>query len=145
MKRFIALLLLAVAYAPAGAQQAVDGWAPQGSQPPIELRVQDPVRGDIEFRPVHATLLPDGRVMLFATVGVHARAAWFVPTPIGAPLPGVQRLNPDQVPVNINTPVDVTDALGRQWHFEETLFCSGHSLTADGSLFVAGGTFFYSM
>ena len=127
------------------AQQAVDSWAPAGSQAPIELRVNDPVRGDILFQPVHATLLPDGRVMLFAPVGVHARAAWFVPTPIGDPLPPVLRLTADHVPVNINTPIDFTDAQGRQWHFEETIFCSGHSLTSDGSIFVAGGTFFYSM
>jgi len=143
--RFLVSLLLAGASAPVLAQQALDAWAPAGSQAPIELRVNDPVRGDIPFQPVHATLLPDGRVMLFAPVNVHARAAWFVPTPIGDPLPPVLRLTADHVPVNINTPIDFTDAQGRQWHFEETIFCSGHSLTADGSLFVAGGTFFYSM
>jgi len=64
--RFLVSLLLAGASAPVLAQQALDAWAPAGSQAPIELRVNDPVRGDIPFQPVHATLLPDGRVMLFA-------------------------------------------------------------------------------
>ena len=56
-------VLLAMGFAPAAAPQALDSWAPQGSQPPIGLIVNDPVRGVIPFPPVHATLLPDGRVM----------------------------------------------------------------------------------
>jgi hypothetical protein len=112
MKRFLAVLLLAGAFAPALAQQAVDGWAPQGSEAPIELRVNDPIRGDVLFPPVHATLLPTGpygRVMLFATTGIHARAAWFEPAPIGDPLPPVLRLTPDHVPVDIDPPISITD------------------------------------
>jgi hypothetical protein len=84
--------------------------------------------------------------MLFATVGVNARAAWFVPTPIGEPLPPVVRLTPDHVPVDVDPPISYTDpATGNRFHLEETIFCSGHALTADGGIFVAGGTLFYSI
>src|SRR5262245_47895148 len=145
MKRFLAFLLLAVASAPAGARWATGAWAPQGTQAPISLRVNDPFRGQIPFAPVHGTLLPDGRVMLVSTVGVHSRAAWFRPTPLGEALPPVVDLVPQTVPVNINAPIDFTDMLGRRWHFEETIFCSGHALMSDGSIFIAGGTFFYSV
>lgn len=140
---FLALLVL---IGTAAAQQVVDGWAPNAAQAPIELRVNDPINGSIQFRPVHATLLPDGRVMLFATVGVHARAAWFVPTPLGAPLPALVQLTPDHVPVDVDPPISYTDpATGNRLHLEETLFCSGHTLTADGGIFAAGGTLLYSL
>jgi hypothetical protein len=146
MKRLLVSLLLIGAVAPLAAQQAVDAWVPEGSQAPIALRVIDPVNGDIEFKPVHATLLPigeRGRVMLFATVGVHARAAWFEPAPIGTPLSSPFYLTPDRVPVDRDPPITLN--LGAwQYHEEETIFCSGHALTSDGGIFVAGGTWFYS-
>ncbi|HEV3010812.1 MAG TPA: galactose oxidase early set domain-containing protein [Burkholderiales bacterium] len=145
-KQFGAFLVSLVLIGTALAQQAVDAWAPAGSQAPIEFRVNDPINGNIQFRPVHGTLLPDGRVMLFATVGVHARAAWFVPTPIGDPLPATVTLNADHVPVDVDPPITVTDpATGNRLHVEETIFCSGHTLTADGGIFVAGGTLLYSL
>ena len=148
MKRVtgFAVALLCSGIGAALAQQVTDTWAPQGSQPPIELRVIDPVNGDIPFKPVHATLLavpPLGRVMLFATVGVHARAAWFEPAPIGAPLASPLYLNPDRVPVDRDPPVTLTFG-NLRYHEEETIFCSGHTLDADGGIFVAGGTWFYS-
>ena len=125
--------------------QVLDAWAPPAAQAPIELRVTDPLNGDIQFKPVHGTLLPDGRVMLFGPVGVNARAAWLRPTPIGQPLPATVRLTPDNVPVDVDPPVTVTDpATGNRIHIEETIFCSGHALTADGGIFVAGGTLLWS-
>lgn len=146
MSRLLALFVLLGALAPAGAQQALDAWAPQGSQPPIELRVDDPINGNVQFRPVHGTLLPDGRVMLFATVGAHARAAWFRPTPIGEPLPAAVTLNGDHVPVDVDPPFSYTDpATGNRLYIEETLFCSGHTLDAEGGIFVAGGTLLYQL
>jgi hypothetical protein len=143
--RLLALLVLACAFAPRAAPQALDSWAPQGSRPPVGLIVNDPIRGVIPFPPVHATLLPDGRVMLFATTNIAARAAWFTPGPIGEEPPPLVVLQPDNVPVDVDPPLDFTDASGLQWHIEETLFCSGHTLTADGSLFSAGGTLLYSI
>ena len=143
--RFLAVFLFAGAFAPPAAPQAIDSWQPPESAPPIGLIVNDPIRGVIPFPPVHATLLPDGRVMLFATTGVNARAAWFTPGPIGQEAPPIVVLNADNVPVDIDPPMNFTDAQGRQWHIEETLFCSGHALTADGSLFSAGGTLLYSI
>jgi hypothetical protein len=145
LRRFLLPFLAACACAPAAAQQSVDSWAPQGSAPPVSLIVNDPVRGVIPFPPVHATLLPDGRVMLFATTGVHARAAWFTPTPLDQEPPPLTLLTPEAVPVDVDPPLEFTDANGLQWHIEETLFCSGHALTADGSLFSAGGTLLYSI
>jgi hypothetical protein len=146
MKRFLAFVLLAGAFAPALAQQALDAWAPQGSEQPIGLEVNDPIRGLVPFRPVHATLLPDGRVMLFPTTGVHARAAWFRPTPIGEPLPAVVTLNGDHVPVDVDPPFSYTDPVtGNRLYIEETPFCSGHTLTADGDIFAAGGTLLYQL
>jgi hypothetical protein len=145
--RFLVFFLLVGAFAPAAAQQATDSWAPPGSQAPIRLRVIDPINGLIDFPPVHATLLPDGRVMLIAKTGIHARAAYFTPGALGDPLPPGSSvlLTPETVPVNINTPIDYVDAMGRPVHIEETLFCSGHALMADGSIFVAGGTLLLSV
>ena len=139
-KQLLVAFLVSLIFAgTAAAQQATDAWAPAGQ--PIELRVNA-----VEFRPVHATLLPDGRVMLFATTGMPARAAWFVPTPIGDPLPATVHLTPEFVPVDINPPIAYTDpATGNRLYVEETLFCSGHTLTADGGIFVAGGTLLYSL
>src|SRR5687767_5186206 len=148
MKRFtgLAVALLWSGIGAALAQQAADAWAPPGTQPPIGLMVNDPIRGPVLFPPVHGTLLPDGRVMLFATTGIHARAAWFVPTPIGAPLPTTVQLTPDHVPVDINPPISYTDpATGNRLYLEETIFCSGHALTAEGNIFVAGGTLLYQL
>ena len=148
MKRFtgLAVALLWSGIGAALAQQAADSWAPQGTQPPIGLMVNDPIRGPVLFPPVHGTLLPDGRVMLFATTGIHARAAWFVPTPIGAPLPTTVQLTPDHVPVDIHPPISYTDpATGNRLYLEETIFCSGHALTAEGNIFVAGGTLLYQL
>ena len=147
LSRFLVLLLSIGAAAPAAAQRIADAWVPNALQAPIELRVNDPINGDIQFKPVHATLLPIGalgRVMLFATVGVHARAAWFEPAPIGTPLVSPLRLTADHVPVDIDPPVTYTEG-NLQYHYEETLFCSGHTLDSQGGIFVAGGTLFYSV
>ena len=144
-KQLAALVFSFVFIGAARAQLVVDAWAPPALQAPIELRVNDPITGDRTFQPVHGTLLPDGRVMLFGPVGVNARAAWFVPTPIGQPLPPMVRLTPDYVPVDVDPPVFYTDPVtGDRWHVEETIFCSGHAPTADGGIFVAGGTLLYS-
>ena len=146
MRRFLVSVLLAGVSALACAQQVTDSWAPQGAQPPINLQVNDPVRGLVPFPPVHGTLLPDGRVMLFATTNHHARAAWFRPTPIGQALPASVTLTGDHVPVDVDPPFSYTDpATGNRVYVEETLFCSGHTLDADGGIFVAGGTLLYSL
>src|SRR5262245_52265374 len=54
MKRYLVVFLVVFlsvgAFAQAFAQQVTDAWAPQGTQPPIELRVIDPVNGDVEFK-----------------------------------------------------------------------------------------------
>ena len=153
MKQSRALSQLLVAFfifapaLPAAAQQATDSWAPQESEQPVLLLVNDPVLGRVvPVPPGHATLRADGRVMMFATTNHHARAAWFTPTPIGQALPPFVMLTGDQVPVDIDPPVTYTDpATGNRLYIEETLFCSGHTLTADGGIFVAGGTLLYQL
>src|SRR5262245_19562390 len=115
LRRFLVLCVLAGAFArPAAPQTVTDSWAPQGPSP-IGLIVNDPVRGVIPFPPVHGTLLPDGRVMLFSTTNVHARAAWFTPTPIEQEPPPFVVLTPDTVPVDVDPPMDLTDPSGLQW------------------------------
>jgi hypothetical protein len=107
------------------------------------------------FAPVHATLLPPGtlggngvpidayRILMFGRAGDRVKAAWFTPTPLGQTLPAVVVLTPEHVPHLATAIFD--DADGNHWHNSDTLFCSGHSFTADGSLFIAGGTELYSI
>jgi hypothetical protein len=141
---FLCAVLIAGLVAPAAAQGvAGDAWAPQAPALPVALTVVDPIRGPSSYPPVHATLLPDGRVMLFGKAGRKEKAAWFLPTPFNQDPPSEVVLNVDNVPVDVNQGT-VKDSLGRLWFVDETLFCSGHSLTADGSLFVAGGTLLFS-
>src|SRR4051812_28503531 len=94
--------------------------------------------------PVHAALLPDGRVMMFgvgretwpSTDGTHwRRAAWVVtPTPLGTALPA------STVPLQVTEPVDIDQGTYNGLIVKDDLFCAGTTLTADGKVFVAGGT-----
>src|SRR5262249_29621756 len=133
----------ALAAPAAGPGRAGDGWAPQAPALPTALTVVDPVLGPLPYPPVHATLLPDGRVMLFGKAGRKEKAAWFLPTPFNQDPPAEVVLNVDNVPVDVSQGT-IKDSLGRPWFVDETLFCSGHSLMDDGSLFVAGGTLLFS-
>ena len=139
--RFLGFVLFA-GFAPFAAGAVTDAWAPQGA-PAVPLKVPDPVSGTAPYPPVHATLLPDSRVMLFGKAGMRVKAASFTPTPFDQEPPPEVLLTVEDVPVDINQQ-HVTDAAGRDWLVDETLFCSGHSLMADGSLFVAGGTLLFS-
>ena len=144
--RVIALAAFVAVYAPSAAPQegAGDSWSPQAPAPPTELTVIDPdTGGAVPYAPVHATLLPDGRIMLFGKAATKIKAAWFLPTPLAQEAPAEVVLQAENVPVDVNQ-VTFTDAAGVQWFVDETLFCSGHALTADGSIFVAGGTLLYS-
>src|SRR5262245_1372287 len=141
--RLIAFIVLAIGFASPAAPQAVDRWAPQSPTPPVALTVVDPVTGPSPYPPVHATLLPDGRVMLFGKAGRKEKAAWFLPTPFDQDPPAQVVLNVDNVPVDISQQT-IPDSSGRPWFVDETLFCSGHSLMDDGSIFVAGGTLLFS-
>ena len=143
--RIIAVAAVIAGYAPCAAAQgtANDSWAPQATIPPVKLTVIDPVDGPLPYPPVHATLLPDGRVMLFGKAARKEKAAWLAPTPFDQEPPAEVVLQVENVPVDISQQT-FTDSAGIQWFVDETLFCSGHALTADGSIFVAGGTLLYS-
>ncbi|HZE12084.1 MAG TPA: hypothetical protein VE034_10945 [Burkholderiales bacterium] len=77
--RFLGFVLF-TGFAPFAAGAVTDAWAPQGA-PAVPLKVPDPVSGTAPYPPVHATLLPDGRVMLFGKAGMRVKAASFTPTP----------------------------------------------------------------
>src|SRR5262245_18261232 len=133
-----------------------DIWAPAASQPALVLVTPDPVTTLSLFAPVHATLLPPGtlgpsgtpiadvRIMLFGKAGDRVKAASFVPTPLGQPLPAVGvLLTPESIP---HLPTETfDDENGNHWYNSNTLFCSGHSSMANGELFIAGGTELYSI
>jgi hypothetical protein len=145
--RFLApvVIVAGLVLAPAPALAAAnDSWAPQAPAAPVALVVESS-NGPLPYPPVHATLLPDGRIMLFGVAGRYEKAAWFQPTPFDQEPPAQVTLTVDNVPVDIDPPMSFTDASGLQWYIEETLFCSGHSLMDDGSIFVAGGTFLYQV
>ncbi len=131
-----------------------DIWAPAANQPALALVTPDPVTTYSLFTPVHATLLPPGtlgpngapigdvRIMLFGKAGDRVKAASFVPTPLGQPLPPVGvLLTPESIP---HLPTETfDDAAGNHWYNSDT--CSGHSSMANGDIFVAGGTELYSI
>ena len=142
---FVALSAFLAGYSPYAATQGIviDSWAPQATASPVKLTVIDTGAGPLPYPPVHATLLPDGRVMLFGKTPRKEKAAWFLPTPFDQEPPSEVVLQVDNVPVDVSQ-LSFTDSAGIQWFVDETLFCSGHALTADGSIFVAGGTLLYS-
>lgn len=143
--RCASLIAFLACYAPHAISQGVanDSWSPQAAMPPVKLTVTDPDAGPLSYPPVHATLLPNGRVVLFGKAARKEKAASFLPTPFDQAPPGEVVLQVENVPVDVNQ-VTFTDSAGIQWFVDETLFCGGQTLTADGSIFVAGGTLLYS-
>src|SRR5580765_2652491 len=100
---FLCAVLIAALAAPVAAQGvAGDAWAPSAPALPVALTVVDPIRGPSSYPPVHATLLPDGRVMLFGKAGRKEKAAWFLPTPFNQDPPAEVVLNVDNVPVDVS-------------------------------------------
>jgi hypothetical protein len=136
-------------------RSVLDIWAPSATQAPIYFVAPDPMSTYALFAPVHATLLPPGtlapdgtpiadiRIMLFGRAGDRVKAASFTPTPLGQPLPAAVLLSAESTP-HLTTNI-FDDASGNHWYNSDTLFCSGHSLMANGDIFVAGGTELYSI
>lgn len=101
-----------------------DGWGPI-----IRLRAHT---GEAAA-PIHVSLLKDGRVHLF---GVTPPLAFFMtPTPVG--------INPSVVTMlGMRPPLEFPDPgapYGGWDNVVDTIYCAGHTLLADGSLFTAGG------
>jgi hypothetical protein len=94
--------------------------------------------------PVHAALTPDGRVLLWG-IGRPSwppvapprerRAAWILtPSAPGASLPA------EVTATALTQAVDIPGAVYNGLHVRDDLFCAGHTWTADGKHFIAGGT-----
>jgi hypothetical protein len=94
--------------------------------------------------PAHATLLPDGRILFLgyerpvpspSWTGATAQLVWtMTPTPVGQPLPGETLVTAEEVPY------DAQGAVFGSLLVNDDLFCSGHTLLADGSFFSVGGS-----
>ncbi len=93
---------------------------------------------------IHASLLPDGRVLFigyvrpseFPTAFEETERVVFPMTPhaLGAVLP------PEVTAVPEDVPLDFNGELFFPYEIEDDLFCSGHTLTADGTFVAVGGT-----
>ena len=102
--------------------------------------------------PVHGSLLPDGRVMFFGVSnpddsplanGPGFEAALTIPANL-APFPATVSLAPENAPLECRTPGECSfnDGAGLQIDLFDGLFCSGHTLLEDGTLFTLSGTRF---
>ena len=94
--------------------------------------------------PIHATLMPDGKVLFIGSARstedpeAPNESEGFIftmaPTPVGLPVPAETTVLPMAVPYD--DPGTFTPPL----FTGHGLSCSGHTLTSDGKLFVAGGS-----
>jgi len=108
---------------------------------PVTLR--NAVNGNY-FAPIHAALLPDGRIMLLgwqrastSTDPNQSITRFFgilTPTVVSELPPAEVALAPETVPL------DWMDYFDGIWLLSDSLFCAGHNLLTDGRFFVVGGT-----
>jgi galactose oxidase len=119
----------------AAAPTTPDSWTPT-----VTIRTPD---GWYEA-PIHATLLPDGRVMMIgvarptwpATVGTATRRAAWILNPAAA----TDVLPTEMTPQQLTEPVDMNNVDFNGLKVNDDLFCAGSTLTSDGKVFIAGGT-----
>lgn len=141
IRRTVAALFLASLAAASPHAQVNDAWS-------SVVTLRGP--GEENFlAPIHATLLPNGKVMLIGfkqTVESPANGSFRTGSftalldagALTAQLPGSLPTTV-QLPVYAE-PVDWAKPNTLEGHcVEDTLFCSGHALLDDGNLFVAGG------
>ncbi|MEM7307470.1 MAG: galactose oxidase early set domain-containing protein [Planctomycetota bacterium] len=93
---------------------------------------------------VHATLMPDGSILFIGYTrptevyeeqeDAQKLTFTMTPTPLGEPLPT------DAIVEGQPVPYEIDEAFVFPELVLDDLFCSGHSLLADGSFFSAGGT-----
>jgi len=112
-----------------------DAWGPR-----IRLRAED---GWFSV-PIHATLMPDGRVHFMGyerdledpSVPSDQRKATFMidPLPLGSTAPTDHTVTP------LTSVLDANNLFILPYFIDDTLFCAGNTLMADGQLFTAGGT-----
>ncbi len=80
------------------------------------------------LKPVHANLMPDGRVLL---IGTDGNAGLLAPAAAGGPVQLAAATAPVEVPLQV---------FEDRYVVADILFCSGHTQLADGSFFSVGGT-----
>ena len=107
-------------------------------------------QADLGLSPVHGTLLPDGRVMFFGTGRRDGNpqasdgpfeAALSIPPDL-TPFPETVLLEPENAPLECSEPgaCVLNDINGNSFLAFDMLFCSGHTLLDDGTLFTLSGT-----
>ena len=112
--------------------------------------LKDALQPNMGLAPVHGTLLPDGRIMFFGSKrldgSAKADAGGFeavltMPDDL-APLPETVELGLENAPLECATPgvCVFDDGTGNTASAFDLLFCSGHTLLDDGTLFTLSGT-----
>lgn len=105
---------------------------------------------ELGLAPVHGTLMPDGRVMFFGTARLDGNpvasdgafeAALTIP-PNLTPFPANVLLDKQNAPLECSIPgvCVFDDGAGNTASVIDILFCSGHTLLDDGTLFTLSGT-----
>lgn len=130
------LLTLAALPGPPPAAAAGLGVAGDGWSAPMEMLLPD----GFHMAPIHASLMPDGRVVL---IGQEHSDAQMLATTVNRR--GVSVLTPGPAAVTaavtpVVPPMDAVEFPYGDWRVNDDLVCSGHTLMADGTLFTAGGT-----
>ncbi len=112
--------------------------------------IKDRAQTNMGLSPAHATLLPDGRIMFFGLKRQDGspvagdggfEAALTIPANL-SPFPATVYLDLENAPLECSTPgvCVFTDEAGNFASVTDILFCSGHTLLEDGTLFTLSGT-----
>ncbi len=130
------------------AAQAADSWS-------SSIYLVNPADGD-GLSPVHAILMPDGRVSLMGLRREPGNdlitdrrffAIFHDPIPLGSPVPAQLEYAYENLPYEFSVPNEPSSPAGAAtsaeteyaYQTDDILFCAGHVLTSDGRLILAGG------
>ncbi len=116
-----------------------DYYDPPVTSPPTVIRVTE---NGLYGSPGHATLLPDGRVMMVGrgmdaatgTSGGFRFVSVFEPVPAYQPSPAEHWVSLETPPLDVEP-----GFYGDRWWMTDDLFCAGQTLLPDGKFFTAGG------
>jgi len=93
--------------------------------------------------PIHASLMPDGSIFMMGLARQSPEptgststipCSWVFPASLPSPLPSTFEVSP------VAEPLDYYQTTVGLQYVTDNLFCAGHTLTADGFFFAAGGT-----
>ena len=128
-----------------GSAVVQDYWAPL-----VKLKTPNqtnPLGTPWEVTPIHASLRPDGKIVIIGHAGVDPSLSAGAPftgvlDPGGAwdPIPATMTVQPDAIPYEVPycDPANPS-CWSNGEYFSDDLFCAGHTLLADGRQFVVGG------